>query len=322
MQILIETPTWLGDTVMATPAVENVIRHYPNANITIFGTKIASGVFAEHPQVKNIIIDNSRVAKNRYWWLYKQAKQLKFDIVFSFRRQFSAKFFVYFISANNCYYYKRYDKKIKHQVLRYNDFINYSLGANFKAGNLKIYRSATDKTCEKKHKKILGLNPGASYGSAKRWYPTEFAIVASELAKDYNIEIFSGAGEVDIAGDIAKLLAQNGIKNYQNLAGKTSIDELIDRIAGLDLFITGDSGPMHIAAAFAVPTVAIFGPTEDGETSQWGNAKSVVLKQQFDCQPCMRRRCPLTGDKHHRCMKTIKAGRVLASIKTILPPKQ
>ena len=70
---------------------------------------------------------------------------------------------------------------------------------------------------------------------------------------------------------------------------------------------------MHIAASFQVPTVSIFGPTKDKETSQWNNEKSVILKTNLECQPCMRRTCPL---KHHNCMNLIKAIDVLNAIKS------
>ena len=106
---------------------------------------------------------------------------------------------------------------------------------------------------------------------------------------------------------------KKGIKNYQNLAVKTSITDLISQISNLDLFITGDSGPMHIAASFQIPTVAIFGPTNDHETSQWGLEKSIIVKKNLDCQPCMKRTCPL---KHHNCMKLIKSDDVLRAIQS------
>jgi heptosyltransferase-2 len=157
----------------------------------------------------------------------------------------------------------------------------------------------------------LGINPGASYGRAKRWYPEEFARVAQELSSQYDIIIFGGSDEVEIANDIEKSLVQNGVTNYQNLAGKTTITELLEKISTLDLLITGDSGPMHVAAAFQVPTVAIFGPTQDDETSQWMNDKSTIVKKNLDCQPCMKRTCPL---KHHNCMKLIKANDVLTVV--------
>jgi len=88
----------------------------------------------------------------------------------------------------------------------------------------------------------------------------------------------------------------------------------MSRISNLDLFITGDSGPMHVAAAFQVPTVAIFGPTKDNETSQWMNEKSLIVKKDLDCQPCMKRTCPLG---HHDCMNLIKAEDVLKVVKGI-----
>ena len=82
----------------------------------------------------------------------------------------------------------------------------------------------------------------------------------------------------------------------------------------MDLFLTGDSGPMHLAASFEVPTVAIFGPTRNKETSQWMNDKAVIVKKKLDCQPCMKRICPL---KHHNCMKLIKSVDVLSAIDSL-----
>ena len=81
------------------------------------------------------------------------------------------------------------------------------------------------------------------------------------------------------------------------------------------MFITGDSGPMHIAASFQIPTVSIFGPTRVEETSQWKNVQSVVVKKNLDCQPCMKRTCPL---KHHNCMKLIKSDDVLIALDKII----
>ena len=95
-----------------------------------------------------------------------------------------------------------------------------------------------------------------------------------------------------------------------------TITELINCISNLDLFITADSGPMHLAASFQIPTIALFGPSKDDETSQWMNDNSVVVKKNLDCQPCMKRTCPL---KHHNCMKLIEAQEVIDSIPLIFP---
>ena len=96
-----------------------------------------------------------------------------------------------------------------HQVIRYNDFINKSLSIDTQPDKLKIYSSV--KKEQKFEKAILGLNPGATYGSAKRWYPNEFAKVAIELSSRYDIKIFGGPGETDIASDIENSFKSAGV---------------------------------------------------------------------------------------------------------------
>lgn len=314
-KVLIEIPTWLGDCVMTTPAIENIINLHPDADITIFGTIVSTSVFEHHPNVHRIVIDDSRRQKFRVFHLYKQAKQLgRFDYVISFRRTLASKLFVWFSNAKIKGNYRRYTKRAIHQVIRYNDFVNKVFKVNAIASQLTIYKNPKLITAYKSDKKLLGINPGASYGSAKRWYPTEFAKVASGLSDQYDIVIFGGPDEKDIAMDIEKSLIEKGVDNFQNLAGETTIPDLVNHISKLDLFITGDSGPMHVAAAFQVPTVAIFGPTKDDETSQWMNEKSIIVKKNLDCQPCMKRICPLN---HHNCMKLIKAADVLDVVKRL-----
>ena len=109
-------------------------------------------------------------------------------------------------------------------------------------------------------------------------------------------------------------MIEYGVSNYQNLVAKTNIKELIAQISTLDFFITGDSGPMHLAAALQIPTVSIFGPTKDEETSQWMNQKSVIVKKNLECQPCMKRTCPL---KHHNCMRLIQSSDVLEAVRKL-----
>ena len=308
MKLLIELPTWLGDCVMATPAIENIVNFNNDVQITFIGSFVSIEALKNHPKVvKTVVLDK------KYRVLYKTARNLgEFDYFFSFRSSLRTKFLKFLISADNKYQFDKNKYINCHQVKKYNDFVNTSLNINSNPGRLKLYKH--NQSLELAQKPILGINPGASYGSAKRWYPEEFAKVASELSDRYDIVIFGGPGEVDIAFDIEKLLIKKDVKNYKNLAGKTTIPELMSRISNLDLFITGDSGPMHVAAAFEVPTVAIFGPTKDNETSQWMNEKSLIVKKNLDCQPCMKRTCPLG---HHDCMKLIKAVDVLDSVKSL-----
>lgn len=307
MRILIELPTWLGDTVMASPAIENLINHFKDPKITIIGSKISIETFKNHPKIINYFLLNKNYYSN-----YQIAKKLgEFDIFFSFRSSIRARIFKSMISSKIKYQFEKKNYSKSHQVKKYNRFINQCLGIEKEPGKLIIY--GTDIISKKNKFPCLGINPGSSYGSAKRWYPEEFADVAIRLSKYYDILIFGGPDEKNIASDIEKILIKNKIKNYQNLVGKTSIKELIENISKLDLFVTGDSGPMHLAASFQIPTVTIFGPTNDEETSQWKNQKSINIKKNLECQPCMSRKCPL---KHHNCMKKIKSNDVIRAIKS------
>ena len=303
MKLLIELPTWMGDTVMVTPAIENLVNYYNNPEIVLIGSFTSLETLKNHPNIHKTIILDKKITS-----LVKVNNNFgKFDAFFTFRSSFRATFLKFFVSANNKYQFNKNKYSNRHQVEKYNDFVNDSLNIDFPAGQLRIHTKHSKKN---KSKKILGINPGAAYGTARRWYPEELAKVATALSSKYDILIFGGTGEKDIAADIEKFLIAKGITNYKNLAGNT-IQELINRISILDLFITGDSGPMHLAASFQIPTVAIFGPTNDNETSQWMNDNSVVVKKNLDCQPCMKRTCPL---KHHNCMKLIKAQEVIDSI--------
>ncbi len=339
-KIFIEIPTWLGDAVMTTPAIENIVANYPDCELTIFGSLVSTVIFKYHPNVKCIIIDNSKGQGNRYLNLRNLAKSVgkaqgkfasqplfaTFDMAFSFRKNFSTKFLLWFVDSVQKFRYERYTKRQRHQVLRYNDFINKSLSTDTVPNELKIYIPTQEsENKSKKHTSshspewelklpTMGINPGATYGSAKRWYSQKFAKVAVELSNQYDIIIFGGPAELEMASDIEELLKKEEIKNYKNLAGKTSIEELITNISSLDLFITNDSGPMHLAAAFKIPTVAIFGPTKYKETHQWQNPNEMIIKKDFNCMPCMKRECPLAGEENHQCMKAVSASDVLNKI--------
>ena len=289
---------------MATPAIENLIKTYPDAQITLLGSFVSTQAFQGYPNIKRVIVDDTKKSGNRYKNLISLAKSIgRVDLAISFRRSISSKFMMFFIKAKKKFNYRRLTKKEIHLCIRYNDFVNKVLNLKNEVGDLRLYFKPFNYG-----KTTLGINPGATYGSAKRWYPEEFAKIAIEMSKKYDIVIFGGPSETNIAKDIENELVSKGITNYQNLAGKTTIPELIEKIAGLDLFITNDSGPMHIAAAYKVKTVAIFGPTKFTETNQWNNPNGEIVTKNLDCAPCMKRVCPL---KHHNCMKNITAADVL-----------
>ena len=313
MKILVELPNWLGDAVMATPAIENLAGYYDNPEITLLGSDISVETLKNHPKViKTLVFDKN------YTSLFRMLKKLgKFDVFFSFRSSFRSRLLKLLISSINKYQHNNNKFQNRHQVEKYNDFVNESLNTNFPAGRLNVVIDnliESETISVEKDNLTLGFNPGATYGDSKRWYPEEFVEVGAQLSNKYNIIIFGGPNEKEIAADIEKGLIEKGVTNYQNLAGNTSIEELNYHISTLDMFVTGDTGPMHLAATFQIPTVAIFGPTKVNITSQWMNDKSIIVKRNLECQPCMKRTCPL---KHHNCMNLIKAKEVLDAIKSL-----
>ena len=309
MKLLIELPTWLGDTIMATPAIENLIKSTNPKEITIVGSHVSTSILKNHPKVNKVFIDNTKKSKNRVFATYKLAKEIEpHDIAISFRSHLFSKLLLFFTGSKRRFLYKK-DKKNLHQVQKYNNFINKILNIDSEPKDLKIYLPKEKSlSFSLPSSPLLGINPGATYGSAKRWDSKKFAQVAAHFSNRFNIVIFGGPNEVDIAKEIEDDLKEKGVKNYINLAGKTSIDELVLAISKLNIFITNDSGPMHIAAAFKIPTIAIFGPTNYKETSPWNHPKSKIISLNLECSPCMKRTCPL---KHHKCMEDISSNMVI-----------
>ena len=476
MRLFIELPTWLGDSVMASMAIELIATNFKDAQITFFGTKMCLELYKPHPNAKNFIIDESKKAKLRLLNLAKTMRNLgEFDVAISFRGSFSAKFGLFFIKAHKK---AVFNKRINapHQAEKYAEFIAQTLNlqgankekqngkiaqnieniapkqpkscvknlnlkftpintqttqergnsdkfaifeainnfckkvtknsdltgfckqisksnlasfkfsplnkkyfdpnskktavqnkanspifntkfknlnsktspnlneANFKNENLQSLKTNNSAHLKEKNnkksdensqilnqnhglklyfepkifaRKTLGLNPGASYGSAKRWYPLYFAKVAQEFANDFDIVIFGGSNESEICNEIARQLSKNGVK-FTNLCGKTTIKELCEMIAGIaksgGIFITNDSGPMHIAAAFKTPTIALFGPTRWRETSPYANENARILHLNLPCMPCMKRVCPLGT---HACMKNLLPQMAIDAIKEL-----
>ena len=308
MKILIELPTWLGDCIMATPSIENLIRKYPKSNVIFIGSKVAIELMKDHPNCFAVYeLEKSFFAALKVFNLIGNV-----DLFFSYRGSYRSKFLKLFLGAKNKFQYKKKKYLSGHQVEKYNTYINECLSSSFPPSELKIYKKIIVK---KRDRPTLGINPGATYGSAKCWLPEGFARVAINVSEEFDIVIFGGKNEIETANEIEVLFLQSGKKNISNLAGKTSIDELVQKIASVSIFLTGDSGPMHIASALQIPTVSIFGPTIEIETCQWMNKNSVILKKNLECQPCMKRLCPL---KHHNCMKLIPHEQVTDAIRNLL----
>lgn len=322
MRILVVLPNWLGDAVMATPAIELLAKYYDNVHFTFVGSYVSIEALKHHPLCENAIVDETKKASSRLAATYKLAKQLgRFDLAVTFRNQIHSSTLLRFTDTVLTLARRSWHSQLllshtpkisteQHLAKQYAQLAMINVDDfNGDVPALQLYIQPNSF-----QKPTLGINAGATYGSAKRWYPERFAQVAAYYKNNYDILIFGGPNEVEMAKEIEDKLISLGVSNYKNIAGKTTIEELCANIGGCSLFITNDSGPMHVAAAYQVPTVAIFGPTKYKETSQWKNEKSVIVRHEMDCSPCMKRECPLG---HHDCMKTITASEVIEAIKSL-----
>jgi heptosyltransferase-2 len=322
VKLLVILPNWLGDALMATPAVEALCSHYPDAELTLVGSYVSIEALKHHPRCVRHYVDETKKASSRLAATYRFAKTIgRHDMGITFRNQPHSSLLLYLTgtpvtAARKSWHSALLLKKSPqlphsiHLVKQYMMLAEALSGSPLDAGPLRLH--IPKKSFERK---TLGINPGATYGSAKRWYPEKFAEVAAAFANEYDIVIFGGPNETEMAEEIAVWLQKLDVKNYTNLAGKTTIEELCAAIGGLSLFITNDSGPMHVAAAYQVPTVAVFGPTRHLETSQWSNRYSALVRHELECSPCMKRECPL---KHHDCMKKIEAEEVITAARGLI----
>lgn len=308
-------PTWLGDAIMASVAIRHIIEHFTQKDAKVhfimYGSFVSCELFKECENVSVFIEDKKR----RFSRFYKFAKTWgKIDYAFSFRGAFSAKILLFMTRASYKFCFDKRQNKNVHQVLKYLSFIETVLKEKTQSTALflplpafKNLRENEQKVlCENfaldTSKKLLGINAGAKYGSAKRWDETYFAKVALHFANTHQILIFGVTSESQICKNISQILKQNGV-NALNLCAKTSIKQLCELISMLDLFISNDSGAMHIAAVYQTHTIALFGPTKFSQTSPWGNKNARLVHLNLPCMPCMKRTCPL---KHHKCMQDLK----------------
>jgi heptosyltransferase-2 len=158
---------------------------------------------------------------------------------------------------------------------------------------------------------VAGVSPGAAYGNAKRWLPERFAEAATRLGMP--VLVFGAQSERALCGEVASWLAQAKVPAH-NFAGETTLREFIDLAAACRVFLTNDSGAMHVAGALGVPTVTVFGATDETGTGPTGPL-SRVIRRHAECAPCLLRECPID----HRCMTRVTADDVASAALELIP---
>lgn len=166
---------------------------------------------------------------------------------------------------------------------------------------------------------VVAFAPGAAYGRAKQWLPERFAELARFItARGWHVALTGSRGDGPVCAEIASAAGTAGTGRVLDLAGNTNLAELAGVLAASGAVVANDSGAMHLAAAVGAPVVAVFGATNEARTSPLPPSpdapRAVVVSHQVFCRPCMLRECPID----HRCMRGVTAARVFAEVEKMV----
>ena len=332
--ILVRAPNWIGDAVMCEPAIRGLRSLFPEAEITMLAKRAVAELFSAAPELSRVVVYDDKgphAGLSGKWSLAGTLRRHGFDLAVLFQNAFEAAFLAWLAGIPRRYGYAT-DGRVfflttpvavpsrsrgVHQVEYYWNLLK-PLGLS--GGALSPTLCVTADEGRQLDARlagaevglsdiVIGINPGSTYGSAKRWLPERFAEVAQRLAErigqDENAQvvvvILGARGEESLGTDIAARINGRSVV----LSGATTIRELMAVVKRCRLLITNDTGPMHIAAACGVPVVAVFGPTDSHTTAPYGQERSIV-REAVDCAPCLLRECPID----HRCMTRIPVDRV------------
>lgn len=219
-----------------------------------------------------------------------------------------------------------FDSSSKHQVLNY-AFLLSPLESGSVPPEYKITLSNLlppalclpyKKQLRTWEKPRLGIAPGAAFGSSKMWPVEYFSCVAMFFLKQgFEVWLFGGAKEACINQEIIRIIKLHLINTDSifDFSNKTDIPKLCKKISALDVFLSNDSGPMHIACALNIPLVAIFGPTHPTYCRPWKCKKAKIMNLHISCSPCQKKVCKF---EHHGCMRGIKPDAVIRGILQML----
>jgi heptosyltransferase-2 len=337
INILIRGTNWIGDAVMTLPAVRAIRNTFPEARIAILAKPWVAEIFNLCPDVDEVIVFQSPGIHSGIAGKLRLAKELKarkFDVAILLQNAIEAAIITWLAGIPVRAGYNSDGRGLLlthsvqrteavrrvHQIQYYLEMVK-SLGCLSAEADVHLhpgneYDNLSEKILSEhgigREGIIVGLAPGATYGPAKRWFPERFAAVSDRLIEDISAQvILFGSNEDRKSVD---LVQQHANHRFINLAGKTNLKEAIAAISRCSLFISNDSGLMHIAGALNIPTVAIFGSTNPVTTSPVGE-RSVVIYKGASCSPCLKETCPTD----FKCMEMISVEEVCEVAKGLLP---
>jgi heptosyltransferase-2 len=328
MNVAIFLPNWIGDVVMATPAVRALRARYPSARIIAVCRPYVTGLLEGAPWFDEVVL-----LEKRGHWKYRwaavawQLRKFKIDLAVLFPNSFRIALVAWAAGSKRSAGFNRYgrawmltdrleaardaDGRFRPTPIidDYNRLAE-AAGCAAPGHRLELFTTIADeraaddvwRQCGFQHRgEVVCLNPGAAFGAAKHWDATYFAKLAQMLAdqRGAGVLVLCGPGERELARRIAAGAARPCVHSLADAPLSLGLTKAL--IRRCTLLVTTDSGPRHFAAAFDRPVVTLFGPTHIAWTESYF-PKAVHLQKQVPCGPCQKRICP-TGD--HRCMRDL-----------------
>jgi heptosyltransferase-2 len=324
MKIAVFLPNWVGDLVMATPALRALRRHFPEATmIGIVRPHLAALLEGTAWLDRQIHLDPRGPWSRRWPSVAARLRREQVDLAVLFSNSFHTAWVAWLGGCRRRVGYNRYGRSLllsdplpprrnQHGRLfpspvidAYNQLAEY-VGCPWPTYRLELATTDSDEQAAmavweaarwRPDQEVICFHPGAAFGSAKHWRTSSFAQLAQTLVdrRSSGILVLCGPGEQALAQDIVAQVRRPGVYSLAEHELSLGLSKACVRRA--DLLVATDSGPRHFAAAFGRPVVTLFGPTHIAWTETY-YAKAIHLQKQVDCGPCQRRVCPLD----HRCM--------------------
>ncbi|MGA6927226.1 MAG: lipopolysaccharide heptosyltransferase II [Desulfosarcina sp.] len=336
-RLLIRSTNWIGDAIMTTPAVRAIRHNFPDAQISMLAKSWVAPVFAHSPHVDDIIVYDAHGRHKGVAGPIRLARELRryrFNGAVLLQNAIEAALIAamagipvrigFDTDARRLLltHPVRCTPAIKsiHQSGYYLEILK-GIGLDAVDRRLELHLGADDRAHAKQilidHRvdpaaTIVGLNPSATYGPAKQWFPERYAALGDRLRQEVGatVLIFGGPSDRQLGRTIANLMAAPAV----DLSGRTRLGEAMALIDRCDAFVTNDSGLMHVAAALNTPLVAIFGSTNPVTTGPH-SPTSRIVRAPIACSPCMKPVCPLG---HRNCMRLITVDRVHDAVRDLL----
>jgi heptosyltransferase-2 len=327
-RILVRGVNWVGDNILSFPTVQQLKSLFPKSHLAILIPSHLVDLWKTSPYVDEILPFKKKGGAGSLWEdlnLSQSLKKRDFDLAVILPRSFRSALHIYLARIPNRIGYQDEGRSIflthgirrtkemllVHRVHYYQKLIE-PLGKIEGLPTLQLFLREEDRKWAVQALKdsgilcgepLIGMNPGASYGLAKCWYPDRFGELGRRLAEKWQARIllFGREEERPLAHEILRHLGTKGI----DWTGKTGLLQLAALLEQCHFLVTNDTGTMHVATAVSTPVAAIFGPTDPITTGPWGEGH-VVVKKEVPCSPCYKRICPTD----HRCMDLITVDEV------------